>query len=117
MSNPGPSGIRLSVQLPAANVSDLVCSSGERACGSSLTASFPGVRKRFFRTDEEELDGQVTKVHIIILTLYVNEIPVIVVLSKLTSLAKFLTNHWHCLTYLLPIQQVACFTAYQCNKN
>ena len=62
MSNPG--GIRLSVQLPTANVSDLVCSSGERACGSSLTASFPGGRKRFLHTDEEELDGQVTKVRV-----------------------------------------------------
>ena len=61
MSN--PSGIRLSVQLPTANVSDLVCGSGERACGSSLMASFPRGRERFLRTDED-LDGQVTKVRI-----------------------------------------------------
>ena len=62
MSNPSAT---LSVQLPAANelcaISDLVCGSGERACGSSLTASFPG-GKRFFPTDEEELDCNPTKV-------------------------------------------------------
>ena len=59
MSNPS---VRLSVELPAANVSDLICGSWEQACGSSLTASFSVDENVFFPTDEEELDGQVFKV-------------------------------------------------------
>ena len=45
MSNPS---VRLSVELPAANVSDFICGSREQACGSSLTASFSVDENVFF---------------------------------------------------------------------